>query len=163
MTNVHRIRFSCYNKEGLLLIGQQVCFITGDEKRMKYVDVVIDNKSDNTDNLYTYSAPDSIHVGDRVTVSFARRKKPVDAFVFRINESPNYDISKIKPIVTCDEDRSLNEEMVDTAVRMRRRYGIRESSHQCIDTENHAYSSSARRVVYMTKGAPSIVFYVFYC
>ena len=108
-----------------MLIGQQVCFITGDEKRMKYVDVVIDNKSDNTDNLYTYSAPDSIHVGDRVTVSFARRKKPVDAFVFRINESPNYDISKIKPIVTCDEDRSLNEEMVDTAVRMRRRYGIR--------------------------------------
>ena len=61
-----------------MLIGQQVCFITGDEKRMKYVDVVIDNKSDNTDNLYTYSAPDSIHVGDRA-VSYTHLTLPTKA------------------------------------------------------------------------------------
>lgn len=92
---------------------------------MKYVDVIVDNKSDNTDTFYTYSAPDEVGVGARVTVSFARRRKPAYAYVFRINEAPDFDVSRIKPIESFDPDRSLNEEMVATAMWMRRRYGIK--------------------------------------
>ena len=42
---------------------------------MQYIDVVIDNKSVNTDSFYTYKAPDEVFVGAKLTVPFARRKK----------------------------------------------------------------------------------------
>ena len=46
---------------------------------MQYIDAVIDNKSVNTDNFYTYKAPDEVEVGAKLTVPFARRSKSVDA------------------------------------------------------------------------------------
>ena len=42
---------------------------------MQYIDVVIDNKSVNTDSFYTYKAPDEVGVGAKLTVPFAKRKK----------------------------------------------------------------------------------------
>ena len=42
---------------------------------MKYVDLVIDNKSDSTDILYTYGCEDdSVCVGSKVYVPFARSR-----------------------------------------------------------------------------------------
>lgn len=92
---------------------------------MQYIDVVIDNKSNNTDNFYTYRAPDEVSVGGRLTVPFARRKKPVDAYCMRTGVTPNIDPSRIKDITEFIPERSLNEEMIQTAVWMRRRYGIK--------------------------------------
>ena len=92
---------------------------------MQYIDVVIDNKSVYTDSFFTYSAPDDIRAGARLTVPFAGRKKSVDAYCVRTGVEPDLDVSKIKEIVSADEERSLNEEMVDTAVWMRRRYGTK--------------------------------------
>lgn len=92
---------------------------------MKYIDAVIDNKSNNTDTFFTYAAPDEVEAGARLTVPFARRKKPVDAYCIRENPAPSYDASKIKEISSYDPDRSLTAEMTDTAVWMRRRYGVR--------------------------------------
>ena len=40
---------------------------------MQYIDVVIDNKSANTDTLYTYRASDEVKAGAKLTVPFARR------------------------------------------------------------------------------------------
>ena len=105
--------------------AQQVFLFRIKGWHMKFVDVIIDNKSENTDTFYTYRAPDEVEVGAKVTVPFARRKKPVDAYVMRINEKPSYDESKIKNISEYSEDRSLNQEMIDTAVWMRRRYGVK--------------------------------------
>lgn len=65
---------------------------------MHYIDVVIDNKSNNTDSFFTYAAPDEAGVGARLTVPFARRKKPVDAYCVRINPAPSYDASRIREI-----------------------------------------------------------------
>ena len=42
---------------------------------MQYIDVVIDNKSVNTDSFYTYKAPDEVGKGAKLTVPFATRKK----------------------------------------------------------------------------------------
>ena len=92
---------------------------------MHFIDVVIDNKSNNTDSFFTYSAPDDIGPGARLTVPFARLKKPADAYCVRINPDPAFDKSKIKMISTYDPDRSLSPEMIDTALWMRKRYGVK--------------------------------------
>ena len=92
---------------------------------MQYIDVVIDNKSAYTDTFFTYRAPDSVRAGARLTVPFAGRKKPVDAYCVRTGVEPDFDTSKIKDIESVDAERSLSEEMVSTAVWMRRRYGCK--------------------------------------
>lgn len=90
---------------------------------MKYINVVIDNKSEYTDSFFTYRAPDDVCVGDKVQVSFARRKKPVDGYVFQeLADAPDF---RVKDIESVDKVRSLNAEMVDTAGWMRKRYGIK--------------------------------------
>ena len=92
---------------------------------MHYIDVVIDNKSNNTDSFFTYAAPDEVGVGARLTVPFARRKKPVDAYCVRINPAPSYDASRIREIDSYIPERSLTPEMIETAMWMRRRYGVK--------------------------------------
>lgn len=92
---------------------------------MHYIDVVVDNRSIYTDNFYTYLAPKEVGVGAKVTVPFAMRKKPVDAYCFAENIEPSIDKSKIKEIISYDSERSLSPEMIETSVWMRRRYGIK--------------------------------------
>ena len=65
---------------------------------MHYIDVVIDNKSNNTD----------INFVDGV-----------------INPAPSYDASRIREIDSYIPDRSLTPEMIETAMWMRRRYGVK--------------------------------------
>ena len=92
---------------------------------MQYIDVVIDNKSVNTDSFYTYKAPDEVSVGAKLTVPFARRSKSVDAYCVDTGVECALDDSKVKEIDTYDPERSLNSEMVKTAIWMRRRYGVK--------------------------------------
>lgn len=92
---------------------------------MQYIDVAIDNKSAYTDNLFTYSAPDGVRIGARLKVPFAGRKSPLDAYCVRTGVVPDLDPAKIREIVSVDTERSLNEEMVGTAMWMRCRYGCR--------------------------------------
>jgi primosomal protein N' (replication factor Y) len=92
---------------------------------MRYVDIVVDNKSEYTDSFFTYEAPDDIRVGDKVTVPFARFRKGIDGYVFAVDVSTDLPPEKIRKIESVDRKRSLNSEMVDTAVWMRKRYGTK--------------------------------------
>ena len=92
---------------------------------MQYINVVIDNKSELTDTYFTYRAPDSVAVGDKVSALFSNRKKPVDAYVFETGVETDLPENKIREIESVDKRRSLSEEMIDTAIWMRRRYGIK--------------------------------------
>ncbi len=92
---------------------------------MQYIDVVVDNKSVNTDNFFTFLAPDEIGVGAKLTVPFSKRKKPVDAYCVAVNVEPKFDKNKIKEILTYDPERSLNPEMIETSIWMRKRYGTK--------------------------------------
>ena len=92
---------------------------------MQYIDVVIDNKSVNTDSFYTYKAPDEVTVGAKLTVPFARRKKSVDAYCVDTAVPCALEDLKVKEIDSYDPERSLNSEMVQTAMWMRRRYGVK--------------------------------------
>ena len=94
---------------------------------MKYVNVVIDNKSNSTDSLFTYACSDnSICVGSKVRVPFARSKGLRDGYVVSLiaDESEIDDElkPKLKEVAEIDEDVSLNEEMIRTAVWMKSRY-----------------------------------------
>ena len=57
---------------------------------MKYVDVVIDNKSNNTDVLYTYKCEDdAVRVGSKVYVPFARSTKLREGYAVAVREEPS--------------------------------------------------------------------------
>lgn len=92
---------------------------------MQYINVVIENKSNNIDAFFTYRAPDEVTEGCRVSVTFGMRKKPLDAYCVETGVIPDYDIDRIKDIIDFEPERSLTKEMIDTAIWMRRRYGIR--------------------------------------
>lgn len=92
---------------------------------MKYVDVVIDNKSEYMDSFFTYLAPDDIKVGDKVTVPLARRPKGAEGYVVSTDTVPSVDTCKIKEIISIYKHRSLTSEIIDTAIWMRSRYGIK--------------------------------------
>ncbi|MDO4545664.1 MAG: primosomal protein N' [Bacillota bacterium] len=91
---------------------------------MKYVNLVIDNKSDSTDTLYTYGCrEDDVHIGSKVYVPFARGNRLREAYVISISGSAPEGIgSKLKYVEKIDEDVSLTEEMVGTALWLRNRY-----------------------------------------
>lgn len=92
---------------------------------MKYINVVVDNKAEQTDVFFTYSAPDEVTVGAKLTVPFARRRKSVDAYCVETDIQPDFDVTRIKGIDTYEPERSLTPEIIETARWMRRRYGVK--------------------------------------
>ncbi len=96
---------------------------------MKYVDVIIENNSDNTDNFFTYSCHDSsVSIGDLVYVPFARSKEPKKAYVFAVHDSLPDELKNIKNLRTVesiDKDLSLDENIITVIKWMKRRYFCR--------------------------------------
>lgn len=93
--------------------------------KMKYINVVVEHSSRHTDTYYTYAAPEEVKTGDVVQVSFSRRSRPINAFVFEDEAEPDCEPSKIKEIAGLNPDISLNREMIETCIWMKRRYGIK--------------------------------------
>lgn len=90
---------------------------------MKYIDVVIDNKSEHTDVLYTYGCEnDDIRAGQKVYVPFARGNKLREAYVFNVSDKPDREYKTLKYVDSLDEDVCLNQEMIDTCRWMKHRY-----------------------------------------
>ena len=90
---------------------------------MKYVDVVIDNNSDHTDELYTYGCPfDEVNVGDKVYVPFSKGNKRREGYVFTVREQLEEPIRGLKHILEIDPEISLTEEALETCRWMKRRY-----------------------------------------
>lgn len=91
---------------------------------MKYVDLVIDNKSDSTDILYTYGCEDdSVCVGSKVYVPFARSRNLRDGYVAAVSDRAPEGLGvKLRYVDSVDPDVSLTPEMVRTALWMRQRY-----------------------------------------
>ena len=94
---------------------------------MKYLNVVIDNKSDSTDSFYTYKCDDdSVTIGSKVFLPFAKSKKLREGYVASIlggeDEIDEKLRGKLRSIDHIDPDVSLTEEMVRTAFWMKGRY-----------------------------------------
>ena len=94
---------------------------------MKFVNVVIDNKSNSTDRMYTYACDDdSVKTGSKVYVPFARSKQLREGYVTssidditKIEEEVR---KKLKKVERIDQEVSLTEEMIRTAMWMKGRY-----------------------------------------
>lgn len=92
---------------------------------MKYVDVIIDNKSKHTDSFFTYACPfDDVRCGQKVYVPFGMGNRIKEAYVFQVNEEPPADseVKNFKSVESLDAEICLNREMLDTALFMTRRY-----------------------------------------
>ncbi len=90
---------------------------------MKYVNVVIDNNTDHTDNLYTYLCEDdNIKVGNKVCVPFAKGNRIKDGYVFQVADKIPEEMKGIKSIAGIDTEVFLSEEAIATCVWMKRQY-----------------------------------------
>lgn len=92
---------------------------------MKYINVVIDNNSRHTDTFYTYRTDLPVQKGDVVHVPFNRGNKLKTAYVFQTDVIPDCDPDIIKDIREIDPNISLTEEIMDTCLWMKTRYGIK--------------------------------------
>lgn len=90
---------------------------------MKYANLVIDNKSDQTDQLYTYGVKDDAKIGSKVYVPFARSRNLREAYVVETDGHSGDGLGKrLRYIEKVDDDVSLSEEMIRTALWMQKRY-----------------------------------------
>lgn len=93
---------------------------------MKYINVIIENKSRHTDNFFTYRTErEDIFVGAKVMVPFGSKDRPKEGFVFEITQTPGCSEEKIKDILEVCESESLTEEIIKTVSWMKQRYAIK--------------------------------------
>lgn len=93
---------------------------------MKYADLIIDNRTDSTDNFFTYGCEDdSIRPGNKVFVPFGRGNKEKEAYVFAVSDRPAGEFRNLKYITRADDEISLTEEMIEVCVWMKKRYMCR--------------------------------------
>lgn len=116
---------------------------------MKYADVIIDNKTDHTDMLYTYGSELDVAVGQKVYIPFGIGNKPREGYVFKVYDSPEREIKNLKFISAVDEEIALNAEMLETAAFMKRRYLCRTiDCVKCFVPQGKASKSGKKRVPY---------------
>ena len=93
---------------------------------MKYVELVIANNSDTTDQFYTYGCQfDDVMVGQKVFAPFNRGNKLKEAYVFKVHDELNENIKGLKYVDSIDEGVCLSEEAIATCIWMKRRYSCR--------------------------------------
>lgn len=92
---------------------------------MKYINVVVDNKSKYTDGFYTYKAELEVSVGDLVVLPFGTSNKEKTGIVCGFVETLDFDEDKVKTILSVKEKGFLSEEIIKTALWMKQRYGIK--------------------------------------
>ena len=90
---------------------------------MKYVNLVINNRSDSTDAIYTYGCRDDrVKPGSKVLVPFAKGNRLREAYVVSVDEdAPDKIKKKLKYVHETDEEISLTDEMVRTSLWLRER------------------------------------------
>ena len=80
---------------------------------MKYVKVIIDNSSDNTDQLFTYECEfDGVKQGSIVRVPFGQGNRIKNGFVFEVSDKLTEDYKNIKSVTEINNDISLNPELI---------------------------------------------------
>lgn len=69
-----------------------------------YAEIIVDIASEQVDRVFTYAVPEGMHLqpGMRVQVPFGSRNK--EGFVIRLKDQPDFDVSRIKPVLSALED-----------------------------------------------------------
>lgn len=127
---------------------------------MKYANLVIDNRSDQTDQLYTYGVKDDAKIGNKVYVPFARSRNLREAYVVETDGHSGDELGKrLRYIEKVDDDVSLSEEMIRTALWMKKRYICRliDAVHCFTPVGEKARRGQRKNPFAEEKGEPSSV------
>lgn len=94
---------------------------------MKYVQVILNKKSNHTDHLYTYICNDDfVKIGSRVLVPFGQGNKVSEAYVFFVMQKTEIEVKKLKSVIqVVDDEISLSEEAVSLCCWMKETYRCR--------------------------------------
>lgn len=80
---------------------------------MQYADVIVDISLQNLDRIFQYKIPDhlkgKVATGTSVVVPFGKGDRVVKGFVVGLCEEPDYDIEKIKNIISVEENTAVIE------------------------------------------------------
>lgn len=93
----------------------------------KYVDVIVDNKSKNTDTIYTYKIPEKykneVQVGKRILVPFGFGNKKLEAIIINIKNESDLEESNIKYFTKIFDDKPiLTKELIELGKWIKKRY-----------------------------------------
>lgn len=92
----------------------------------QYAKVIVRNNSTHTDNLFTYEIPEflseNICIGHRVLVPFGMYNKPVEAFVFEIDDYVDENIRTKKITDLLDEEPIFNKDDINLIIWMKNKY-----------------------------------------
>ncbi len=93
---------------------------------MKYIEVVLNQKSNHTDRLYTYKCNEDVPIGSRVLVPFGQGNKTYEGFVFTAKNDTHIDSQKLKQVLKVMKDEvSLSEESINLCCWMKEKYACR--------------------------------------
>lgn len=90
-------------------------------------EIIVDNKSRNTDKMFTYIIPDkyknNVKAGMRVLVPFGNSNKLVEGMILKLKEDTNIDLIKLKYVVQIiDNYPILNDNMIKLIFWMKEKY-----------------------------------------
>ena len=93
----------------------------------RFAQVILDNISKSTDQLYTYGVPDALlnsaEEGKRARVNFGRGKSIINALIVSLDSACDYPVEKIKPLIEIiDEKPIVTKEMIKIIFWIRERY-----------------------------------------
>lgn len=93
---------------------------------MKYVDVVVDNVTNSTDNFFTYRcSDDSVMTGSVVKVPFASMKRELTGYVFDVSEQPPENVKRLRDVSSVSGEYSLPPDLIRMSSWMKHRYMCR--------------------------------------
>lgn len=76
-----------------------------------FVQVILNNISKSTNELYTYGVPDALinsaEEGKRVRVNFGRGKNIINALIVSVDSTCDYPMEKIKPVIDIIDEKSI--------------------------------------------------------
>ena len=80
---------------------------------MQYADVIVDISLQNLDKIFQYKIPGHLEgkvaTGASVVVPFGKGNREIKGFVVGLCDEPNYDIDKIKDIISVEENTAVIE------------------------------------------------------
>ena len=125
---------------------------------MEYVNLIIDNNTDNTDMLYTYGSEiEGLKPGDKVTVPFARYNRMCSAYVHSLEEGPDPRIKKYKYITEKDPLISLPPDAIEVCEWMKQRYFCRYiEAIKCFSPVGTAAKRKARKDIFEGKEVEAV-------
>ena len=95
---------------------------------MKYANIILDIQISKIDKAFTYKIPseleDKVRIGSKVDISFGKGDKVKSGYVVDIVDKTNLSDDKLKDIIsTSDNKLKLEQEIIDTALFIKDRYG----------------------------------------